>query len=78
MIENTLNWFYCDNIVHPAHEKQIGLLYMGFPRAFVLVRDYGEAYFCGFEEFRKHIAEVTFFDADDKTEENRDNIIISA
>lgn len=69
--ELTLNWFYCDNIVHPAHEKQVGLLHMGFPRAFVLIRDYGECYFSSFEEFAEHIAEVTFFDVGDKTAENR-------
>lgn len=78
MIDDTLNWFFCDNIVHPAHEGQIGLLHMGFPRAFVLVRDYGGSLFCEFDDFSEHIAEVVFFDTDDKTPENREKIVTLA
>ena len=57
---------------------ELGFQQMPFPRAFVLIRDYGEAYFCDFEEFREHIAEVTFFDKEDKTEENRERLIVDA
>lgn len=34
------NCFYCDNLI--AHPDIVGLLYLGFPRCFVLVRNKDE------------------------------------
>lgn len=58
--KRTLNWWYCDNLVHPQHEGQIGLLHLGEPSVLILVRDYADMYFRSYEEFSSHIAEVNF------------------
>lgn len=55
MKNRTLNWWYCDNIVHPQHKNQIGLLHMGEPRVFILVRNYGDIYPGDFNTFKQHI-----------------------
>ena len=77
-IERTLNWFCCDNIVNEAHEKQLGLLHMGFPRVFILIRDYADSYFANFDDFRDKIAEITFFDAEDKETTDKEALLIDA
>ena len=41
--------WYCDNIID--HPTQVGLLYLGFPRCFVLIPNSDEFYFSTFEEF---------------------------
>lgn len=53
------SWWCCDNLV--CHQGQIGLLYMGFPRVFILLRD-GDDIFADFEEFKCGLAEVNFLD----------------
>ena len=58
--DRTLNWWYCDNIVHPQHDGHVGLLHLGSPSVFVLIRDYADMYFRSYEEFAEHIAEVNF------------------
>lgn len=35
--------WYCDNIID--HPEQVGLLYLGFPRCFVLIPSIGDFYF---------------------------------
>lgn len=54
----TKNWWICENIVD--HRGQIGLLNMGFPRVFVLVRDYSALSPTSFEEFCEKHAELNF------------------
>lgn len=56
------DWWYCDNIVAPEHEGQLGLLHMGEPRVFILIRSYADSSFATFEEFSENIAEVNFLD----------------
>lgn len=41
--------WYCDNIID--HPDQVGLLYLGFPRCFVLIPNSEEFYFSTYEEF---------------------------
>lgn len=77
MEERTLNWYMCDNIVHPAHNGQIGLLHMGFPRVFILIRDYGQS-FTDFDNFRNHVAEVNFFSPADREDANIEELLTDA
>lgn len=78
MINETLNWWYCDNIVHPQHQGQIGFLHLGEPMAFVLVRDYADAYFASYVEFREHIAEVNFLHPGDRENADIDELLRQA
>lgn len=78
MTNETLNWWYCDNIVHPQHQGQIGLLHLGEPMAFVLVRDYADAYFSSYDEFCEHIAEVNFLHPEDRANADIDELLRQA
>lgn len=51
---------------------------MDFPRVFILIRDYSEAYPCTFEDFRDRIAEVNFLDPKEREGADIENIIIDA
>lgn len=75
-IERSKSWWYCDNIVN--HKGQLGLLRMDFPRVFILIRNYEEAFFCSFEEFRDNIAEVNFFSPSEREEADIEDILIDA
>lgn len=70
------SWWYCENILR--HEGQIALVRMDFPRVFVLIRDYGEAYFSTYEEFAGHIAEVNFLDPKDRDGADIESILTEA
>ena len=63
-LEHTKNWWYCDNII--IHPKQVGLLHMGFPRVFILMRDYDVAYWAAYEKWKEDLIEVNFFDRTDR------------
>jgi hypothetical protein len=76
--ERTLNWWYCDNIVHPKHEGHVGLLHLGSPSVFVLIRDYADMYFRSYEEFSEHIAEVNFLYPEEREETDIDALLIDA
>lgn len=56
--------WYCDNIVD--HPGQVGLLYLGFPRCFVLIPNSGDFYFATFDQFLKGLCEVNWLDPADK------------
>ena len=71
MKNSTLNWWYCDNIVHTTHKDQIGLLHMGEPRVFILVRNYGDIYPGDFHDFVRNV-EVSCFSQEDKLLYNRE------
>lgn len=70
------HWWFCENIVN--HAGQIGLLRMDFPRVFILIRDYEEAYFADFDDFKNGIAEVNFFDPSDRDTADVEGILIDA
>lgn len=76
--ERTLNWWYCDNIVHPKHDGHVGLLHLGSPSVFVLIRDYADMYFRTYEEFSEHIAEVNFLYPEEREETDIDTLLIDA
>lgn len=63
-LERTKNWWYCDNII--THPGQVGLLHMGFPRVFILMRDYDVAYWASYEKWKEDLIEVNFFDSADR------------
>ena len=48
-----MNWWVCDNIVHPAHRKQLGLLSLNEPQVFILLR-HGDDIFADFEDFKNN------------------------
>ena len=48
--------WYCDNIID--HPEQVGLLYLGFPRCFVLIPSIGDFYFSTYEEFLNGLCKV--------------------
>jgi hypothetical protein len=56
--------WYCDNIID--HPEQVGLLYLGFPRCFVLIPQSDEFYFSTFEEFKAGLSEINWLDPSDK------------
>lgn len=75
-MEKFKNWWYCDNII--SHRGQIGLLSMNEPRVFILIRDYADCYFSNFDEFRKNIADVNFFDPEDRQTSDIESILVDA
>lgn len=78
-LKRTHAWWMCDNIID--HEGQLGLLYMGFPRLFILMRDYDTAYWAGYEEWKRDLIEVTFFEKEDRehtTPQELDSLLTDA
>ena len=75
-IERCQHWWLADNIV--SHPGQIALIKMDFPQVFILIRDYGEAMFAGFDDFKDRIAEVNFFNPDDREGANIEEILTDA
>lgn len=62
--ENYTACWYCDNIV--SHHGQIGLLYLDFPRCFVLIPNDADLVFASFEDFTDSITEINWLDPHDK------------
>lgn len=78
-LQRTHAWWYCDNIID--HAGQVGLLHMGFPRIFILMRDYDTAYWAGFDKWKQSLIEVTFMEKSDKestTTEELDKLLVDA
>lgn len=74
--ERYVSWWFCENIL--CHEGQIALMKIDFPRVFILIRDYSEAYPCDFEDFRKRIAEVNFLDPKEREGADIEEILTEA
>ena len=55
--------WYCDNIID--HPDQVGLLYLGFPRCFVLIPSSKEFCFSTYEDFRNGASEINWLDPKD-------------
>ena len=75
-IERCEHWWLADNIV--SHPGQIALIKMDFPQVFILIRDYGEAMFAGFYDFKDRIAEINFFNPADRGGVNIEEILTDA
>ena len=66
--------WYCDNIID--HPDQVGLLYLGFPRCFVLIPNSDAFYFSTFEDFVSGLSQVNWLDPNDKgTEEEQRRVL---
>ena len=74
-ISECASWWCCDNLV--CHAGQIGLLHMGFPRVFILLRN-GDDIFADFDEFKSGLAEVNFLDPSEREGEDIDEILRQA
>ena len=75
-IETSRHWWLCDNIVN--HPGQVGLLRMDFPRVFILMRDYDQAYWADFEAWKADLVEVNFFTPSEREEADLDDILTEA
>ena len=66
--------WYCDNIID--HPEQVGLLYLGFPRCFVLIPSIGDFYFSTYEEFLNGLCKVNWLDPSNKgTREEQEEVL---
>lgn len=63
-LKRTHAWWFCENIID--HKGQIALLHMGFPRLFILMRDYDIAYWADYQEWKTDLVEVTFMESADR------------
>lgn len=72
----TRDWWICENIVD--HRGQVGLLHMGFPRVFVLVRDYSALSPTTFEGFREKHAELNFLNPQEREGADVEEILTDA
>lgn len=56
--------WYCDNILDYRH--QVGLLHLGFPRCFVLMKSDADFFWCkDFDTWMANVAEVNWLDPSD-------------
>lgn len=70
------NCFYCDNLI--AHPNIVGLLYLGFPRCFVLVRNKDE-YFGArdYDTFMaKSVVEVNWLDPSERASKADKEVVL--
>ncbi len=65
--------WYCDNIID--HPDKIGLLYLGFPRCFVLIPSSAEFYFSTYEELRDGINWLDPADIGRYSEQEKEEVI---
>lgn len=75
MIKECASWWCCDNLVN--HPGQLGLLHMGFPRVFILLRN-GDDIFADFKEFRDGLAEINFIDPSEREGADTDELLRQA
>ena len=78
MNNDTLNWWMCDNLVHPAHAGQVGLLHLGDPAVFILIRNYDDAYFATFDDFAASITEVNYLYPDERATYDTEALLVDA
>lgn len=68
--------WYCDNIID--HPEQVGLLYLGFPRCFVLIPNSTKFQFSTYEEFINGLSRVNWLDPKDMpmySEEEKEEVL---
>ena len=56
----------------------VGLLRLDFPRVFILMRDYDEAYMADFETWKEYLEEINFLDPNDRDDGDIEDILIDA
>lgn len=67
--------WYCDNILD--HPEQVGLLYLGFPRCFVLIPNSRDFYFSTFEKFVNGASQINWLDPSDKGTEREQKEVLT-
>lgn len=70
--------WYCDNIID--HPDQVGLLYLGFPRCFVLIPNNTEFYFSTYEKFIDGLSQINWLDPkdmDNYTEAEKEEVLVT-
>ena len=70
--------WYCDNIIN--HPDQVGLMYLGFPRCFVLIPNSRDFVFSTFDEFRSGLVKINWLDPSDVhnyTEQEKQDVLIT-
>lgn len=72
--EKYIGCWYCDNILD--HPDQIGLLYLGFPRCFVLIPNSFEFDFYTFDDFLLK-AEVNWLDPKEEREPDEETRVLT-
>lgn len=75
-IKDTLNWWVCDNIVHPTHKGQLGLLSLNEPQVFILLR-HGDKLYASYEEFVDDV-ELNFLRPQDRATADIESILTDA
>jgi len=69
--------FWCDNIVSYGTDGLIGLLHLGFPRCFILIRDLDGFEFSDFDGWRENLADIQWLDSNDRgTPQEREAVIV--
>jgi hypothetical protein len=67
--------YYCDNYVD--HPDQFGLLHLGFPRCFILIRDMAAFDMSDYDDFRAAIGDIQWLDpAEEWSEEEKEAVIV--
>lgn len=74
-IEAHKHYWWGEN--HQHHHGEETIIKMSFPRVFIRYK-LNEAYFASFEEFYNNIAEVQWFDGDEVSEKQKQEIFIEA
>ena len=73
--EDYTGCWVCDNLV--SHPEQLGLLYLGFPRCFVLMPSSDEFYVSDYDSWRDNLSEVNWLDPSDKgTPAEQENVLM--
>ena len=69
--------WYCDNLLD--YPRQIGLLHLGFPRCFVLMKSDADFYYCrNFEEWKSMTAQINWLDPSDRgTATEQEEVLIN-
>lgn len=67
--------WYCDNIVD--YPETFGLLHLGFPRCFILIKDMAAFDSSDYDEFRDAIADVQWLDPSEQwSEADKEAVIV--
>ena len=77
-IQETYNWWYCDNIVHPDMQGTIALLHLGEPNVIILFRDSSEYQTASFESWIEGVADLQFLYPEERQRFNTDEILRQA
>lgn len=67
--------WWCDNIID--HPDQMGLLHLGFPRCFVLIRNSDDLCLSDYDQFLSNISEINWLDPSDKGTPEEQELVLT-